>query len=215
MLNFANIYGRYGFTMTSLLLSVLNLLLRLTHPTALLDPVAEPPVTEAYAACGEEKQQDVYNESQWSSSSLDVSSVDGPRDRSMALFLSLHQLVCWIVYQNIWRKENGSMTHHFLAWKVSLSMPHCCQIPQLSPPLALSAGSFAAILMTEVHRAESFSSPPSMFFKFFLTRFWKREWRYELQIMPARTMNVRSLNIIVRRSYMVGTTLKDQCSHKI
>lgn len=89
----------------SLLLSGLDFLLRFTHPTALLDPVAEPPVTEGYAACGEEKEQDVDNEGQGSSSSLDVSSVDGPCDRSMALFLSLHELVCGIVYQNIWGKR--------------------------------------------------------------------------------------------------------------
>lgn len=56
--------GSYGHIMAStiiLLLSASDFQLRLTHPTTLLDPVAEPPVTEGYAPCGEEEEQDVDN----------------------------------------------------------------------------------------------------------------------------------------------------------
>lgn len=106
--------GSYGFIMAStifLLLSALAFQLSLTHPTALLDPVAEPPVAEGYAACGEEEKQDIDNEGQGPSGSLDVSGVDGPGDCPMALLLSLHELVCGIAYQRVRRKEQRSVTH--------------------------------------------------------------------------------------------------------
>lgn len=112
--------GSYGLIMAStifLLLSALDFQLRLTHPTSLLDPVAEPPVTKGYAACGEKEKQDIDNKGKGSSGSLDVSSVDSPGDCPMALLLCLHELVCWIAYQNVGREEQRSATHFFLPEK--------------------------------------------------------------------------------------------------
>lgn len=113
--------GTYGLIMASrifLLLSALGFQLRLAHPTALLDPVAEPPVTEGYAACGEEEEQDINKEGQGSSGSLDVSSVDGPGNRPMALLLSLHEPLCGKAHHNVMREEQRVVTR-FLPEKKS------------------------------------------------------------------------------------------------
>lgn len=101
--------GSYGLIMAStviLLLSALVFQLSLTHPTALVDPVAEPPVTQGYAARGEKEEQDIDNKGQGSSGSLDISGVDGPSDRPLALLLILHELVYVITYQRVWRKRS-------------------------------------------------------------------------------------------------------------
>lgn len=63
-----------------------------THPTSLSNPVAQPPVTEGYAACGEEEEQDVDDEDYWTSCCFDVGSIHRPVDCAGALLFSCHQL---------------------------------------------------------------------------------------------------------------------------
>lgn len=66
----------------------------LSYPVALPDPVTEPPVAEGDAAGGEEEEEDVHDEGQRPSGSLDVSSVHGPGHGPAPLFLRLHELIC-------------------------------------------------------------------------------------------------------------------------
>lgn len=62
------------------------------YPAALFDPVTEPPVAEGDAACGEEEEEDVYDEGQKPSSSLDVRGIHIPGHGPGPLFLCLHEL---------------------------------------------------------------------------------------------------------------------------
>lgn len=68
--------------------------MRLVYPAALPDPVTQPPVAEGDTACGEEEEEDVHNEGQRASGSLDVSSIHWPGHGPGPLFLRLHELLC-------------------------------------------------------------------------------------------------------------------------
>lgn len=63
-----------------------------THPAALSDPVAQPPVAEGYAACGGEEEEGVDEEDYWTSRCFDVGTIHRPGDCTRALLLSFHQL---------------------------------------------------------------------------------------------------------------------------
>lgn len=63
-----------------------------TYPAALPDPVAQPPVTEGYAASGGEEEEDVDEEDDCTSCCFDVGSIHRPGNCSRAFLFSFHQL---------------------------------------------------------------------------------------------------------------------------
>lgn len=75
-----------------------------THPTALPDPVTQPPVTEGYAASRAEEEEEVDDENYWTTCCFDVGPVNRPADITRALLLGFHQLFCVM-------KETGNMFH--------------------------------------------------------------------------------------------------------
>ncbi len=82
-----------------------------SYPVALPDPVTEPPVAERDAAGGEEEEEDVHDEGQRSSGSLDVSSVHGPGHGPAPLFLRLHELICVYIRQQKERRTTEWLIH--------------------------------------------------------------------------------------------------------
>lgn len=64
-----------------------------THPAALPDPVAQPPVTEGNAARGGEEEEDGDDEDEWTPSCFDVGAVHGPGDGTGALLLRFNQFL--------------------------------------------------------------------------------------------------------------------------
>lgn len=81
---------------------------KLVYPAALPDPVTQPPVAEGDTACSEEEEEDVYNEGQRPSGSLDVSSIHGPGHGPGPLFLRLHERFCEVhIKQQKEREKNN------------------------------------------------------------------------------------------------------------
>ena len=66
----------------------------ITHPAALLDPVAQPPVAEGHAAHVEHKERQDEQEGQGPTGGFDVDAVHRPGDRAPPTLLQLHQLTC-------------------------------------------------------------------------------------------------------------------------
>lgn len=70
---------------------IVNQVSCLTYPTALFDPVAEPPVTKGDTSCGGQEEDYVDNKDKGTSCCFDVGAIHRPADVTRASFFSFHQ----------------------------------------------------------------------------------------------------------------------------